>query len=93
MAIALLPIGTAGLTLKAMLWKFEDGTVWNGSAWATVSGVNDATLEGYALDVTALATTENTVGYYLTIPSGAAATPCRVSLYLTSYSAGDSELY
>jgi len=94
MAIAFLPVGTAGLTLKAMLWRFSDGAVWNGSAFVAASSVNGATLAGYELSVSTLATSDpTTLGYYLTIPAGAAATPCRVSFYTTSYTAGKSETY
>ena len=94
MAIAILPIGTAGLTFKAMLWRFSDGAVWNGSAYVATSGISAATLATYALAVSTLATNDpTTVGYYLTIPTAAGETPARVSFYETTYAAGDSEVY
>ena len=94
MAVAFLPIGTDSLTLKAMLWRLSDGAVWSGSDFVAVSGVTASAVSDYDLAVSPVQTSDSTtVGYAVTIPAGAAATPCRVSFYTDSYTAGDSEDY
>lgn len=96
MATILLDDGTAGRTYVAKFVRDSDGYIWDGvSAWVAPTSLTDAELKTAIELVTLSAVTNESsthVAYMLTVPAGITV-PCHISVYLTSYAAGDEEDY
>lgn len=86
---------TAGKTYVARFTQDSDGYVWSGSAWVAPTTLTDAELASAINGVTLDAVVNESathIGYSLTVPAGIT-TACHISVYLTSYAAGDAEDY
>lgn len=96
MATISLDDGTAGKTYVAKFIRDSDGYVWDGvSAWVVATSLTDAEIASAVGAVTLSAVTNESsthIGYRLTVPAGITV-PCHISVYLTSYAAGDEEDY
>ena len=96
MATIFLDDQTAARTYVARFTQDSNGYIWDGvDSFDAPNTFTDAELKTAIELVTLTAVTNESsthVGYMLTIPAGIT-TPCHISLYLTSYTAGDAEDY